>query len=141
MNYLLDTNVVSEWARPHPDPAVATFLASMAEDGMFLSVVTLAELSQGVDRLPMGRRRSALDEWLENDLLHRFEGRILGIDPDVAAAWGRIMARTERRGRTPGVMDVWIAAIAETRGLTLVTRDVGDFAPLLEHMVNPWDAP
>lgn len=108
---------------------------------MFLSVVTLAELSQGVDRLPMGRRRSALDEWLENDLLHRFEGRILGIDPDVAAAWGRIMARTERRGRTPGVMDVWIAAIAETRGLTLVTRDVGDFAPLLEHMVNPWDAP
>ncbi len=141
MNWLLDTNVVSEWTRPRPHPAVAAFLASTDEETLFLSVITLAELRRGVDRLPAGRRRAALHEWLEKDLPHRFEGRILGIDPDVASAWGRIMARAERGGRTPGVMDVWIAAIAETRDLTVVTRNVADFTPLLECIFNPWDAP
>ena len=140
MSWLLDTNVVSEWTKPRPDPAVAGFLASADEDALFLSVVALAELRRGVDRLPSGRRRNALDEWLENDLLLRFEGRILVIDVAVAAAWGRIMARTERRGHTPGVMDVWIAAIAEVHGMTLVTRDAGDFVPLLDDVLNPWDA-
>jgi predicted nucleic acid-binding protein len=139
VSYLLDTNVVSEWTRPRPDPAVVAFLAATNEDLVFLSVITLGELRRGVDRLPAGRRRAALDEWLENDLIQRFEGRILGIDRDVALAWGRIMARSERRGRTPGVMDVWIAAIAEVRDLTVVTRNVPDFAPLLGRIFNPWN--
>ncbi len=141
MNWLLDTNVVSEWTRPRPHPAVVAFLASTDEETLFLSVITLAELRRGVDRLPAGRRRAALSEWLENDLPHRFGQRILGVDRDVADAWGQIMARAERSGRTPGVMDVWIAAIAETRDLTVVTRNVADFTPLLERVFNPWDAP
>jgi hypothetical protein len=86
----------------------------------------------------VGRRRAALDQWLANDLIQRFEHRILGVDENVAAAWGRIMARAERRAATPGVMDVWIAAIADVGGLTLVTRNVADFAPLLERVFNPW---
>jgi predicted nucleic acid-binding protein len=138
VSYLLDTNVVSEWTRPRPDPAVVAFLASTDEDVMFLSVITLAELRRGVDRLAAGRRRTALNEWLENDLIERFDDRILGIDHDVAFAWGRIMARAERRGMSTGVMDVWIAAIAEVHGFTLVTRNVRDFAPILDRILNPW---
>jgi predicted nucleic acid-binding protein len=143
VSYLLDTNVVSEWTKPRADPAVIAFLTATDEDLLFLSVVTLAELRRGVDRLPSGRRRSALSDWLEHDLIQRFERRILGVDRDVAAAWGRIMARVERRGKTPGVMpgviDVWIAAIAEAHGLTVVTRDIADFAPLLNNAHNPWN--
>jgi predicted nucleic acid-binding protein len=139
VSYLLDTNVVSEWTKPRPNSSVAAFLASTGEDLLFLSVITLAELRRGVDRLPAGRRRVALDEWLESDLEQRFDGRILGIDRDVASVWGRIMTRVERRGGTPGVMDVWIAAIAEIHGLTVVTRDAADFAPLLESVFNPWN--
>ena len=140
MNYLLDTNVVSEWTRPRPNQGVIAFLASMDEDSAFLSVITLAELRRGVDRLPAGRRRDGLDEWLRRDLIERFEGRILGIDREVAATWGRIMAKAERGGVAPGVMDVWIAAIAEVHGLMLVTRNTADFRLVLEHVLNPWDA-
>jgi predicted nucleic acid-binding protein len=82
---------------------------------------------------------AALDAWLEHDLIQRFDGRILGIDRNVAAAWGRIMVQAERRGRTPGVMDVWIAAIADVHSLTVVTRDAADFAPLVASVRNPWD--
>jgi toxin FitB len=115
------------------------FLASTDEDALFLSVVTLAELRRGVDRLPNGRRRAALNEWLETDLIQRFDNRVLGIDRDVANAWGRIIAQAERRGKAPGVRDAWIAAIAEVQGLTVVTRNVADFRPLLGRIFNPWD--
>ena len=140
MNYLLDTNVVSEWTRPRPNPNVAAFLAEADEDSLFLSVVTLAEVRRGVTRLPDGRRRIVLGTWLETDLLQRFDSRILGIDADVADAWGRIMAAAERSGRTPGAMDVWIAAIAEVTGLTLATRDIRDFTPLGVRVFCPWEA-
>jgi predicted nucleic acid-binding protein len=79
-----------------------------------------------------------LNEWLENDLIDRFDGRILGIDREAADAWGRLMAQAERNGTTPAVLDVWIAAIAEVHGMTLVTRNVADFVPLLGHVFNPW---
>jgi predicted nucleic acid-binding protein len=138
VSYLLDTNVVSEWTRPRPDPAVVAFLESTDEDTMYLSVITLAELRRGVDRLHTGRRRAALDAWLDNDLVQRFDGRILGVDQNVASVWGRTMAIAERSGRTPGVMDVWIASIAEVHGLTVVTRNVADFASLAGRIFNPW---
>jgi toxin FitB len=139
VTWLLDMNVVSEWTRPRPDPAVVAFLAATDEDAMFRSVITLAELRRGVNRLPDGRRRKALNEWLGKDLIQRFDGRVLGVNRDVAFAWGRIMARTERRGRTPSVMDVWIAVIAEIRGLIVVTRNVADFKPLYDRVFNPWE--
>jgi toxin FitB len=138
VSYLLDTNVVSEWTRPRPDPAVVAFLASTDEELMFLSVITLSELRRGVDRLPTGRRRVALDDWLKHDLIQRFDGRILDVDQEVASAWGRIIAQAERRGKTPGVMDVWIAATAEVQSLTVVTRNVADFATLVGRIFNPW---
>ena len=140
MSYLLDTNVVSEWTKPRPEPAVVRFLASTEEDLLFLSVITLGELRRGVDRLPTGRRRAMLNEWLDNDLIHRFGGRILGIDRDVAAVWGRVMALAERRGRTAGVMDAWIAATAAVHDLTVVTRNTADFARLPGRIFNPWAA-
>jgi predicted nucleic acid-binding protein len=139
VTYLLDTNVVSEWARPRPDLGVVGFLDQTSEHLLYLSVITLAELRRGVDRLPAGRRRATLDNWLEHDLIQRFDGRILNINQGVARAWGQIMATAERRGRAPGVMDVWIAAIAEVYDLTVVTRDVADFETFSGRIFNPWN--
>jgi hypothetical protein len=119
-------------------PAVVNFLEAIDEDLVFFSVNTLAELRRGVDRLPNIRRRTALNEWLNNDLIQRFDGRIPGVDQDVAFAWGRIMAQAERHGGTPGGMDVWIAALAKVHGLTVVTRNAADFAPLPGRIFNPW---
>ena len=140
MSFLLDTNVVSEWTKPRPDAGVVAFLATEDENALFLSVVTVAELRHGVDRMAGGRRRSRLDDWLRNDLPARFAGRLLGIDAATADAWGWLIARREREGRPMGVMDGWVAATAEVHGLTLVTRDVADFAGSLERIANPWTA-
>jgi predicted nucleic acid-binding protein len=138
VRFLLDTNVVSEWTKPQPDGGVATFLAEQDEDSLFLSVVTLAGLRRGVQRLPEGRRHSRLDAWLRDELPARFTGRLLGIDAATADAWGRIIARRERAGRPMGIMDGWIAAIAVVHGLGLVTRNELDFAAAVDHVVNPW---
>jgi toxin FitB len=138
VSYLLDTVTVSEWTKPRPDPGVVRWLAEVDEDDAYLSVVTVAELRFGVERLATGRRRAALESWLEGELLDRFEGRLLPVEPDVADAWGRLAARVERRGRKGGAMDMLIAATAECRDLRVVTRNVADFEPTGVPIVNPW---
>ena len=80
MTFLLDTMVVSEWVRPRPDRGVVAWLAAADEDRIFMSVVSLAELRYGIERMAAGNRRKRLDEWLRDELPLRFEGRLLSID-------------------------------------------------------------
>ena len=68
MSFLLDTNVVSEWMNPRPNPGVVAWLADVDEDRTFLSVITLTELRYGIDRMAAGNRRKRLDEWLGEEL-------------------------------------------------------------------------
>lgn len=138
MNYLLDTNVVSEWTKPQPDGNVARWLAETDEDRVYLSVITFAEIRQGVEEMAAGRRRRTLTAWLEGELPTRFEGRILGVGLAVAEAWGALMARSNRMGARLGVMDAFFAATAEAHGLTLVTRNTKHFERLGVALLNPW---
>jgi predicted nucleic acid-binding protein len=138
VNFLLDTNVVSEWVRPRPDDGVMTWLSEADEDRVFISVVTLAELRHGIERLPSGARRDRLDAWLTSQVPDRFETRVLPVDAAIANAWGRIMTRGQATGRPVGTMDAFIAATAEQHNLTLVTRNVADFDVLGIQLVNPW---
>lgn len=138
MSFLLDTNVVSEWVKPRPDPHVVAWLDDVDEDRVFLSVVTLAELRYGIERLPAGRRRERLDEWLREELPNRFESRVLAIDPAIANAWGTILAQRDRTGRPISTMDAFVAATAEVHGLTLVTRNASDFRPSVKSVFDPW---
>jgi predicted nucleic acid-binding protein len=137
MSFLLDTNAVSEWVKPRPNPGLIGWMESTDEDRVFISVITLAELRYGVERMAAGSRRSRLEQWLRDELPLRFEGRILPVDVDVAEAWGTTLARSEAAGRPIGAMDAFLAATAEIRRLTLVTRNVSDF-PLLKTVLNPW---
>lgn len=138
MSYLLDTNVVSEWAKQRPNPGVAAWLAQVDEDRLFLSVVTLAELRHGVARLADGSRRRRLDAWLRYELPARFEGRLLSVDPAIADHWGEVVARREAVGRPIPIMDAFIAATANIHGLKLVTRNETDFKSAVDEIVNPW---
>lgn len=138
MNFLLDTNVVSEWTKPRPNPGVVEWLANVDEDSVYLSVITLAELRHGIERLSPGKRRTQLDEWLRADLPLRFEHRILPVDAAVADHWGHLFARCETKGRPIHAMDALIAATAEVNSLTLVTRNASDFAQAAKSTVNPW---
>jgi predicted nucleic acid-binding protein len=138
VNFLLDTNLVSEWVKPYPDPKVMAWLAEVDEDRAFISVASFAEIRRGIELMPHGRRRDRLAFWLENDLPIRFEGRILTIDHRTAETWGVVMARAQKAGLTLGSMDAFFAATAEVHGLRLVTRNVRDFEKLGIAVLNPW---
>jgi toxin FitB len=137
VSFLLDTNAVSEWVKPRPNPGLMGWMESADEDRIFISVVTLAELRYGAERLPAGKRRQQLERWLQDELPLRFEGRIIPVDSQIADAWGRIVARSESAGRSMGVIDSFLSATAEVKRLTLVTRNISDF-PLLKAVLNPW---
>lgn len=138
MTFLLDTNVLSEWTKPRPNPGVVAWLAEVDEDRVFISVITLAELRHGIERMAAGSRRKRLDAWLRDELPLRFEARVLPVDGPVADAWGKVVARAETAGRPIHAMDAFIAATAEVHGLTLVTRNASDFEVSLKAIVNPW---
>lgn len=138
MSYLLDTNVVSEPLRKKPDPTVLRWLHEVDEDKTYISVVTLSELRDGIDRMPAGAQRMRLDDWLRLQVPERFDGRIVGIDPELALECGRVMARQFKLGRQPDAMDAFIAATAKQEGLRLVTRNVADFEGLGLAILNPW---
>ena len=137
MNFLLDTDAVSEWVKPRPNPGLIRWMESADEDRVYLSVISLAEVRYGVERMPAGARRSRLEQWLRDELPIRFEARILSIDQSVAEAWGKTVSRSEVLGRPMGAMDAILSATAEIHRLTLVTRNVSDF-PMLKAIVNPW---
>ena len=139
MNFLLDTNVLSEVQRPAPDLKVLGWLDAVDEDRVFISVVSIAELRRGVALMDAGRRRDALAAWLTDDLPARFTGRMLPIDRAVAEHWGDLMAQSRRSGVALSVMDGFFAATARAKDLTLVTRNVRDFASFGLALLNPWD--
>ena len=138
MNYLLDTNVVSEWTRPAPPLAVLQWLHEIDEDRVFVSVVTVAELRRGVGLMAAGRRRTELDRWFREEFPARFDGRLLPIDRPIAESWGALMAQARQQGFGLSIMDGFLAATAQARDLTLVTRDVRDFSRLGLALFNPW---
>ena len=140
MSFLLDTNVISEWVKPRPDLGVITWLADVDEDRVFLSVVSLAEVRHGIERMANGARRSRLDAWLGEEVPLRFEGRILPIDASVANVWGKMVVRSQAAGRTMSTMDAFLAATAEVHRLIIVTRNVADFSILGDSILNPWDS-
>lgn len=137
MSFLLDTNVISEGAKPRPDAGVMDWLASIDEEQLHLSIVSLAELQHGVERLDAGRRKSALDLWLSEQLPLRFDDRLLPVDAETADAWGRIVAAAQAVGRPIGAMGAFNAATAKRHQLMLVTRNVADFEVTGIRLFNP----
>ncbi len=138
MSWLLDTNAISELSRERPDPGVIAWFQDSDEDSLYLSVAVVAELRSGIQRMPLGRKRRLHETWLVGTVLPRFDGRILTLDNDLAQLWGQCHAKLRAAGLTDIVMDALIGATALHHGLTLVTRNLGDFAPLGIPIVKPW---
>ena len=90
MNYLLDTNIVSELIAKKPDQNVIEWLKKISESHLFLSVVTIGEVSAGIEKLPESRKKEELRLWLNESLLLRFEGRMVPIDTEIMVKWGKI---------------------------------------------------
>ncbi len=127
--FLLDTNVLSELTKPSPLPGVVAWLRQQADETLYISTWTLAELRRGISRLPLGGKRQALEEWFAgpSSPRHLFAGRILSFDLSAALLWGELMATAEREGRPRDRRDAIIAAIAGANGCVVVTRNTRDF--------------
>ena len=139
MSFLLDTAVVSELVRKSPSTAVLKWIDAQDEASLYLSVLTIGELEKGVARLPVSARRNRLQSWVRRDLVERFGERLLPIDMRTAARWGSVTGESEKRGRPLPVIDCLIAATALVHGLSVATRNVGDFERCGATCVNPWD--
>jgi predicted nucleic acid-binding protein len=137
--FLLDTNCISEVVRLKPDPHVTAWIDAAEESLLYVSVLTLGEIRKGLAALPQGKRRSRLETWLEVELQARFSGRILSIDAAVADRWGLIAAVAKIKGKPLSAIDGLLAATAIHHNLTIVSRNVGDFANTEVPVVNPWE--
>ena len=137
--FLLDTNIPSEFRNPRPAPQVVQWLDSIAEDSVFISVVTLGEIRKGCELLENGKRREGLELWLEVEVRAWFRDRILPVTESIAERWGRLEARRRRLGQPLNTADGQIAATALEHGLTLATRNANDFRDLGVTLLNPWD--
>lgn len=137
-SFLLDTNVISEAVKDLPEPKVLAWLSAQALSDLHLSAVSLGELVRGVARLPDGRRRERLEQWVSQHLPREFAGRVLPLDHEAAVIWGEMMGEGDRMGRPRAAVDAQIAAIARRNDLVLVTRNVTDFRDLEVQLLNPW---
>lgn len=123
--YLLDTNILAEETRLRPDARVRAWLTAHRANS-YTTALNIGELAFGVRRLPEGRKRVALESWL-NNLVTALEGRILALNERVAFCWADLQVELERLGQKMPAQDGYVAAIARRHGLTVVTRNTGDF--------------
>lgn len=135
MSFLLDTNTLAELRKPRPHPRVISWFDEAEGGDLYLSVLVVGEIQQGVSRLRRRdpRRAATYDAWLQ--VLRRdFADRVLPVTEPIAIEWGRLSAA----GPLP-VIDGLLAATARVHNLTLVTRNVADFARSGVALLNPFD--
>jgi predicted nucleic acid-binding protein len=134
--FLVDTNVISELRKPRRSPAVVRWVESVPADELYISIITIGEITRGI----AGRRRTSggvaaadvLQAWLEG-LLATYADRVVHIDVPIAARWGRLC------DRHPQLATDMLLATALDRGLTVATRNTGHFAVAGVPVFNPFE--
>jgi toxin FitB len=135
---VLDTNVVSEAMKPEPHRAVRAWLNNQANETLYLSSVTLAELLFGIASLPAGKRRNMLAQTLDG-LMGLFRDRVLPFDADAARRYAELAVTAKTSGRGFPTPDGYIAAIATSRGFIVASRDTAPYEAAGVSVINPWE--
>ena len=136
MSFLVDTNVLSESAKPKPDAGVMAWLRENERD-LYVSTITIGELRRGIERLPEGARKTKLRHWLQS-LCDCMQGRVLGFSTSSAHVWGQLKAKWDAAGLVIPTLDSQIAAVAQRHGLTVITRNTRDFVKTGVKVLNPF---
>lgn len=137
MPFLLDTNIISNIAKPEPSETLLAWMADQTDADLYISSLTVAEIRRGVLEKPIGKRRVELEAWFEgpDGPQALFAGRVLPFDEKAGLAWAKLMADGKAAGRPRSALDTIIAAIAETNGCVVVTDNEKDFAGV--EVINP----
>lgn len=135
--YLLDTNIISNVTKPAPSTSLVAWIAEQADEDLFISSLTLAEIRRGVLEAPAGRKRDALNAWFAGPEgpSTLFAGRVLPFDEKAGLVWARLMAEGTARGRPRNALDTIIAATAEANDCIVVTDNERDFSGV--ECINP----
>lgn len=139
--WLLDTNVLSELRRPRAEKRVTNFVAHQPLESLFVSSMTFAEIRFGIVRVEDASRRTELEDWLSRKVRPLFASRVLPVSEDVMLRWRLLVEDGRRQRHTFSQPDLIIAATALEHGLTIVTRDVGDYRKANVPVHNPWKDP
>ena len=127
--------MLSELVKRRPSSKVTGWVDAQSESDLFLSVLTIGEIEEGIAALSAGQKRDTLLAWVRRALPERFAGRILMVESAVATAWGEYRGRSRQ---TVPVVDGLIAATAAVHHLTVVTRNVSDFRRFDVSVFDPW---
>lgn len=138
MRTLVDTCVLSEVQRRRGNAVVRARVEAMAEEDIFLSVLTIGELKKGIDKLRTSAKKRSLRAWFDK-LVDSAGDHILPLDQETAVIWGEVAARAERKGQTVPAIDGLIAATALRHGLRLMTRNIAHFESTGVLVINPWE--
>jgi predicted nucleic acid-binding protein len=135
--YLLDTNIISQATKPQPSQVLLEWLADQADNTLFISSLSLAEICRRILEKPSGKKRKDLDDWFSGPEGPQalFRGRVLAFDEKAALVWGRLMSEGTAAGRPRSALDMVVAAIAEANECVLVTDNEKHFSGL--SVVNP----
>lgn len=136
---LLDTNVISELMKTAPSLKVMRWLDDQEVTQLFISTITIAEISYGLQVLPDGNRRRSLETLFEKAIDRSFKYRILSFDEPAAYIYGELMGKRKKVGRPLSILDGQIAAIALTNGTSIATRNIRDFADCNLNLINPFE--
>lgn len=141
MSYLLDTCILSYLRKDKKEipKSVQEWFSNKDESLFFLSVVTMAEIEDGIHRLSPSRKKTDLEDWFYGAFQGQFHDKILSIDSSIAKTWGQLNAKLMRKGINIGVQDLYIAATAIVHSLAIVTTNVKDFEPTNVVIFNPWN--
>jgi len=137
MRYLLDTNIISNLVKPKPSASLVAWMADQADEDLFISSLTVAEICRGVLQKPAGKRRDELEAWFSgpDGPQSLFAGRILSFDEKAALMWGRFMATGRSAGQPRSALDTIVAAVAAANACVVVTDNEKHFADV--ETLNP----
>jgi toxin FitB len=139
VKWLLDTNVISESVRPRANPKVLAWIAARADEDLAISILTLAELRDGVAALGDENRRRRFEGWMSGYVIPNFEERTLPLTLEILVDWLQLSRLLQARGKPHATADLLIAATARNHNLTLVTRNLRDFTGTGVVVYDPWN--
>jgi toxin FitB len=139
VNYLLDTNVVSEPRKREPNNNVLKWLKQKPAKQLFISNITIAEISLGKNNAKTPEQQEAIAAWLEYRIKPQYHERILPITTEIAEIWGQLISHPNAVQHQSHVFDLFIAVTAIVHDLTVVTRNIKHFEPFLVTILNPWE--